>query len=95
MSSDGLNRELDLRNEELRRLGYHPPQNDYSFPPSRLLEDATSTGRMPTSHTGRSDRGRADQRIVEDYLPSVSSTTMRGDSSRACKDPKPLEKSVF
>ncbi|KAI4842615.1 hypothetical protein E4T44_07207 [Aureobasidium sp. EXF-8845] len=70
-------KELDLRNEELRRLGYHPPQNDYSFPPSRLLEDDTSTRRMPTSQTRHSDRGRADQRIVEDYLPSVSSTTLR------------------
>ncbi|KAI4842552.1 hypothetical protein E4T44_07243 [Aureobasidium sp. EXF-8845] len=70
-------KELDLRNEELRRLGYHPPQNDYSFPPSRLLEDDTSTRRMPTSQTRCSDRERADQRIVEDYLPSVSSTTLR------------------
>lgn len=67
-------------------LGYPPPHIDYSFPPSRLFEDDTSNGRATTSYTGRSERAdRADTRIIEDHIPSVSSTTLRADSSRTCK----------
>lgn len=41
---------------------------------------------MTTSHTGRGERAdRADTRIIEDHITSVSSTTLRADSSRTCK----------
>lgn len=75
------NRELDRRNEDLRRLGYNPPQIDYSFPPSCLYEDDTSTRR--SEHVNGTN-----PRIMDDHIPSVSSTTLRGDSSRARKDPE-------
>ena len=82
-----MNRELDRRNEELSSLGWVPPQTDYTFPPARLLEDDRSNGHMTTSRIGRSDRvDQANKRIVEDSIPSVSSTTLRGDSSRARKN---------
>lgn len=88
-----MNRELDHRNEELRSLGWVPPQTDYTFPPARLLGDDRSNERMTTSHTGRSDRvAQANTRIVEDSIPSVSSTTLRGDSSRARKNVKAFRK---
>ncbi|KAG9919129.1 NAD(P)-binding protein, partial [Aureobasidium melanogenum] len=78
-----VKKELDRRNEDLSALGYPPPQIDYTFPPSRLFEDETSNGRATTSHTGPSERAdRADPRIIEDHIPSVSSTTLRADSSR-------------
>ncbi|CAD0108782.1 unnamed protein product [Aureobasidium uvarum] len=78
-----VKQELDRRNEDLSALGYPPPRIDYTFPPSRLFEDDTSNGRATTSHTGRSDRvDRTDPRTMEDHIPSVSSTTLRGDSSR-------------
>lgn len=81
------NRELDRRNEDLSALGYPPPRFDYTFPPSRLFEDDASNGRATTSHTGPSERtDRADPRIIEDHIPSVSSTTLRADSSRTCKE---------
>lgn len=67
----------------MRSLGYHPPQIDYTFPPSRLFEDGTSNGRATALHTERSER--AHTRIIEDHIPSVSSTTLRADSSRTCK----------
>ncbi|KAI4725315.1 hypothetical protein E4T49_06933 [Aureobasidium sp. EXF-10728] len=78
-----VKQELDRRNEDLSALGYPPPRFDYTFPPSRLLEDDTSNGRATTSHTGPSDRvGQTDPRTMEDHIPSVSSTTLRGGSSR-------------
>ncbi|KAH0269204.1 hypothetical protein KCU71_g19204, partial [Aureobasidium melanogenum] len=78
-----VKKELDRRNEDLSALGYPPPRIDYTFPPSRLFEDDTSNGRATTSHTGPSERAdRADPRIIEDHIPSVSSTTLRADSSR-------------
>jgi hypothetical protein len=89
-----MNRELDRRNEELSSLGWVPPQTDYTFPPARLLEDDRSNnGHMATSHTGRSDHvNQANTRIVEDSIPSVASTTLRGDSSRARKNAKAFSK---
>ncbi|KAH0266493.1 hypothetical protein KCU71_g19781, partial [Aureobasidium melanogenum] len=77
------NRELDRRNEDLSALGYPPPRIDYTFPPSRLFEDDASNGRATAPHTGPSERAdRADPEIIEDHIPSVSSTTLRADSSR-------------
>ncbi|KAG9818089.1 hypothetical protein KCU63_g18629, partial [Aureobasidium melanogenum] len=78
-----VKKELDRRNEDLSALGYPPPRIDYTFLPSRLFEDDASNGRATTSHTGPSERAdRADPRIIEDHIPSVSSTTLRADSSR-------------
>ncbi|KAI5212071.1 hypothetical protein E4T38_00716 [Aureobasidium subglaciale] len=79
-----VKKELDRRNEDLTAMGYPPPPIDYTFSPSRLIEDDTSDGRRTTSPTRLKGRGdRADPRAVDDSLPSVSSITLRGDSSRA------------
>ncbi|KAI5276462.1 hypothetical protein E4T47_00672 [Aureobasidium subglaciale] len=81
-----VKKELDRRNEDLTAMGYPPPPIDYTFSPPRLIEDDTSDGRRTTSPTRLKGRGdRADPRAVDDSLPSVSSITLRGDSSRACK----------
>ncbi|KAI5201635.1 hypothetical protein E4T39_05084 [Aureobasidium subglaciale] len=78
-----VKKELDRRNEDLRAMGYPPPPIDYTFSPSRLIEDDISNGRRTTSPTRLSRRGdRADPRTVDDSMPSVSSITLRGESSR-------------